>query len=332
MKRSKIAMAMDYLDDDLLEGAMADSPAKEREKEGAPATRKAPRRAGLWQRVAAIAAAVVLLGTGGLTALRLAGGNKGDAIVALDVNPSIELTIDKKEQVVAVHAYNAEGKEVVGDLNLKKRDLEVAIDALIGSMLQKGYLSTEQNSVLISVDAESEGKTTRLREQVSFAVSTKLGAGSVQASVITQSFHKADNEKQAEEEGISAGKVTLIKKIVAAGLTDGRGRAYTYARLASLKVNELKLILDSKACNVEGIYAYGEASDGKFIGKAQALTVALERAGVQKENAKKLEIELDFDEDGMVYEIEFESGNKEYEYEIDGLTGAIVDEEIEEKD
>ena len=45
--------------------------------------------------------------------------------------------------------------------------------------------------------------------------------------------------------------------------------------------------------------------------------------------AYDMDIELD-DEDGkLVYEIEFKSGNMEYDYEIDAVSGAILKHEAE---
>lgn len=45
-----------------------------------------------------------------------------------------------------------------------------------------------------------------------------------------------------------------------------------------------------------------------------------------------MDIELD-DEDGMlVYEVEFKSGNMEYDYEIDAASGTILKHEAERED
>ena len=65
------------------------------------------------------------------------------------------------------------------------------------------------------------------------------------------------------------------------------------------------------------------------IGYAKAKSIALNHAGVSENQAYDMDIELD-DEDGkLVYEIEFKSGNMEYDYEIDARTGAILKHEAE---
>ena len=63
------------------------------------------------------------------------------------------------------------------------------------------------------------------------------------------------------------------------------------------------------------------------IGYARAKSIALNHAGVSENQACDMDIELD-DEDGrIIYEVEFRSGN--YDYEIDACTGAILKHEAE---
>ena len=65
------------------------------------------------------------------------------------------------------------------------------------------------------------------------------------------------------------------------------------------------------------------------IGYAKARSIALSHAGVSENKAYDMDIELD-DEDGrLVYEVEFKSGNMEYDYEIDASSGAILKHETE---
>ena len=65
------------------------------------------------------------------------------------------------------------------------------------------------------------------------------------------------------------------------------------------------------------------------IGYAKAKSIALNHAGVSENQAYDMDIELD-DEDGkLVYELEFKSGNMEYDYEIDAASGAILKHEAE---
>ena len=65
------------------------------------------------------------------------------------------------------------------------------------------------------------------------------------------------------------------------------------------------------------------------IGHAKAKSIALNHAGVSEGKAYDMDIELD-DEDGtLVYEVEFKSGGREYSYEINAASGAILKHEAE---
>lgn len=65
------------------------------------------------------------------------------------------------------------------------------------------------------------------------------------------------------------------------------------------------------------------ASSGA-IDEAQARSIALEHAGVAESDAKFYRVERDNDDGRVVYEVEFYSGNTEYDYEISAETGEIL--------
>ena len=68
-----------------------------------------------------------------------------------------------------------------------------------------------------------------------------------------------------------------------------------------------------------------------YITADKAKEIALADAGVTAAEAVFLKARLDFDDGRMVYEVEFYSGNTEYDYDIDATTGAIlsVDHDLE---
>ncbi len=313
MKRSKIVRALDCLDDELISGALN-------------AGRKRAEMKKTFLRWGALAAAfVMLLGCAVMLSRFIVSGTP-TAVIALDVNPSLEIEVNEKEKVIAVNALNADALTVIGDMELKGVGLDVAINALIGSMLQNGYISAEQNSILISVDADNAERAALLRTSITEKVSAILVNRNIDPSVLSQLF---DRDTEQTEEGASAAVSELADKILAAGLKDAHGNPYTRSDLVSMKINELKLILESKDLNIDGINAQGHAGEGKYIGREAALAAALSKAGLEEADIRELEIELDHCRGIMLYEIEFKSGNKEFDYEINASTGEIIAENIE---
>ena len=65
--------------------------------------------------------------------------------------------------------------------------------------------------------------------------------------------------------------------------------------------------------------------DASYIGESKAKELALKHAGLSGKEVSFVRVELDRDDGRMFYEVEFYSGSREYDYEIDALTGAVVD-------
>lgn len=68
----------------------------------------------------------------------------------------------------------------------------------------------------------------------------------------------------------------------------------------------------------------GSSQSSADIGAEKAKTIALNHAGVSASNAVFLHAKLDYDDGRRTYEVEFYSGSKEYDYEIDAATGEIL--------
>jgi uncharacterized membrane protein YkoI len=62
----------------------------------------------------------------------------------------------------------------------------------------------------------------------------------------------------------------------------------------------------------------------KYIGNEAAINAALAHAGLKRTEVRDLKCELDRENGIMVYEVEFESGLFDYEYDIDATTGKIL--------
>ena len=67
----------------------------------------------------------------------------------------------------------------------------------------------------------------------------------------------------------------------------------------------------------------GQAASSSYIGEAKAKEIALQHAGLSSAQASFLRTHLDWEDGRPVYEVEFYSGNTEYDYEIDAQTGTI---------
>lgn len=87
-----------------------------------------------------------------------------------------------------------------------------------------------------------------------------------------------------------------------------------------------KMLMMLVAVLVLALGGIGEAAkdDGKYIGMERAKAIAFAHAKVSASDVRKFKAELDRDDGRMIYEIEFEVGRMDYEYEIDARTGEII--------
>ena len=96
----------------------------------------------------------------------------------------------------------------------------------------------------------------------------------------------------------------------------------TYLPLSSLgQLLDVNVSWDA-ATNTVNISDAATAS--AYIGEAKAKEIALNHAGLTAGQVTFLQLKLDWENGRQVYEVEFYSSNKEYDYEIDASTGSIV--------
>ena len=253
-----------------------------------------------------------------------------DSEIYFDVNPSIELKIDKDREVISAVALNDDGMKVLDNMNLKDADLTVAVNAIIGSMLKNGYLTVTENSILVSVKNKDASKAKALEEEISNDISAILNASSINASILSQAYDDdANAQNLAAENNISEGKARLISNIISSNITDSKGNLYTFDALKDLSINELNLLVSSKNVTVKDTQKNGEASSSSYITRDSARDIAINAAGVSLDDIRALEVELDADDGRLVYEVEFKSGDSEYDYEIDAKSGEIIKNHVE---
>lgn len=271
-----------------------------------------------WAPLAAVAAALALcVSVFGFNVWK--AGSAVDSVVMLDVNPSISLTLNTREEVISANALNEEAQVVLGDMDLRGTDLNVAVNAIIGSMLQNGYLSDLQNSILVSVENADQQRSAQLQAEISSAISASFGSSGVTASVLSQTVTETDELTQlAQEYGISVGKAALIQEVVAQDPT------LQAASLAPLSINEIALISSSRNLTSTTVAQTGTASDKAYITRDAALEAALAYAGVAAADVSWSEIEFDSDDGIMVYEVEFAAGTVKCECDVNARTGEIV--------
>lgn len=290
----------------------------------------------------AVAACLALLLVGGGAGYYYQSVNGVASIVSLDVNPSIELKVNKNEKVLSATPMNDDAKEILDGMNLKGTQADVAMNAIIGSLLQHGYVDELANSILITVEDDDQARGEKLQQALTQQADAALASAQVNGAILSQVMvHSDELSQKAQEYGISAGKAALIQAVV-----EGSNNTKTFEDLVGLSINELNLLYTAQlslpandddlgiiggADGPTAIYttdstilASGSASQNAYIGAEAAKTAALKHAGFSASQVTFLDAEYDYDDGRMIYEVEFHVNGTEYDYDIDALTGAVV--------
>uniref|UniRef100_UPI0006D2B02A anti-sigma-I factor RsgI family protein n=1 Tax=Clostridium sp. NkU-1 TaxID=1095009 RepID=UPI0006D2B02A len=194
--------------------------------------------------------------------IALAGGTytyqngKVDSVIGIDVNPSVELSVNKRNKVLAAKALNEDGESIMQDMDLKGVDLNTAVNAVIGSMVTHGYLSELDNAILVTVSNDSISKAQGLRHAVVNDIRNTLEEKQLKAVVYDQQVMEEDEVKQlAEEYKISYGKAYFLRELI---LQNPSLSMDDMKALAPLTMEEIAKVITERSYAVEGKTAAGE--------------------------------------------------------------------------
>lgn len=168
----------------------------------------------VWMRYAAAAACI---GMCFLLIFGLRFQRREEAVVDFDVNPGIEIALNRSGKVVRMEAVNQEGEDILKKIDYKNRKADQVIGQMLDEMIKQGYLSKEKlkNQILLSVQNGDRGETAKLKNRLNTVVSRYLAEKGMKVQVIAQEMPKDEKEsKTAEKYGISLGKLTLIRKVM----------------------------------------------------------------------------------------------------------------------
>ena len=182
---------------------------------GADAVRVAVLQRRLRRTVVAAAACLGLLLTGGGAWQYHYFNRQIDSVIGIDVNPSVELTINRRQRVLAAEALDQGGEAVMEDMDLTGVELNVAVNAVVGAMVTHGYLDDLDNAILVTVSNDSVKKARELRTSIVGDIERTLEENQVQAVVYDQQVVEDEEMKGlAEEYDISYGKAYFLKELI----------------------------------------------------------------------------------------------------------------------
>lgn len=138
-----------------------------------------------------------------------------DTIIDVDVNPSFEIAINRRERILSLKALNADAALILEKRDYKGWELEAAVESLCTVMEESGYLNSDRRTILISVENKSQKRSDQLKEQLTVCINSSLKTKSVMPRIVTQN-RKSEKTvaNDARNYDISPGKLQFIRSMV----------------------------------------------------------------------------------------------------------------------
>ena len=213
--------------------------------------------------LAAACVALILL-VGGIFYYR--GNLMVDSLVDLDVNPGIELLTNQKNRVLEVYATNGDGDKVLSGMDLQNVDLQVALNAIVGSMVQQGYMTKDTKGVLVTVQNKDQKKADNLRKLVVKEMEIALSTEDMNAAVFHQVISIQNNNASAfaRKNNISLGKAVFVLNLA------NKASSLNAKELAKMKISEIAKLVADKNIDIRDIIEY-DSDDSLWENIADAI-------------------------------------------------------------
>lgn len=248
------------------------------------------RRSPLKAVLAAAAALLLIVGAAGL----YANLSADRYIVAVDVNPAVELRVNGFDRISAVTLKNNDAKTLISEDDLKGKTVSDAVDTLTEKLCGDGYLNENSNGVLVSVHGGDD------------ALCSKI-VGSVGKATERAGFNYAVLYQSLDDD--ADGKAELIAKL------DGRLENFNTEELNKLSVQELIFLAESLDSLPDKTELYG-----KLNGYLSAED-AKHDAGVDSASATQSIIRY---AEQLAYEIVYTENGTTHKYVVSASTGKVL--------
>ncbi|SFF10614.1 Anti-sigma factor N-terminus [Paenibacillus algorifonticola] len=173
------------------------------------ARRKRP-KALLWR--TGVAAAIVLLILPVLLYVQ-SGEHPVVAYFSMDINPSIEIGIDSREQVQELHAFNEAGKQLIAGVSYKNKSLALVTTAIMQKIAGMHYFDDKVQDIVVTsvvIGGDDPQLDVLFSSKLNKALTEMVADGHMQAAVEIMTLSApVELRDAAEAYGLSSGKMAV---------------------------------------------------------------------------------------------------------------------------
>ncbi len=139
------------------------------------------------------------------------------AYVALDINPSIELSVNASGQVIRAQGLDPEGVLLLKKVHPEQLEIYKAVAVLVEGAVQYQYLNDVNDVVLVTITpAEGQQPVAIKQEKIEASVNQAVTALPTPVKVIT-GVATPEEHREAGQKGISVGRYLIYREILQQG-------------------------------------------------------------------------------------------------------------------
>lgn len=136
--------------------------------------------------------------------------------VSLDVNPSIEYSLNRFDRILKAEAVNDDGEKILSQLEVKHMTVEKGVKKTLDLLIEEGYLTDDENSgVVITTSNSDMDEAEKLAEELKEKIQGYLDdKADIHATIEAEAVGKA-RVQEAKALGVTPGKLNLVEKLKA---------------------------------------------------------------------------------------------------------------------
>ena len=220
--------------------------------------------------------------------------------VSIDINPSIEYSINRFDRVLSVRAVNDDGEEILKEIklsNLKNKTINQALSLTLDQIADMGYYEGNvEGGLVIATSGKNQEKADELAKELQESAEENIEIHNANITVEAISVG-LDRVQEAKELGVTPGKLNLVQKLQASSsetdivITDWLNKSVKEIMLATKENRKISTVTGSAITLEANETATDKKDNNKAASKEEKETEKNLKSTAKAEKKENLQTE-----------------------------------------
>ncbi len=131
------------------------------------------------------------------------------SVVTIDINPSININLNKNNEVISVVPLNEDSKVVLEGMDYANKKIDDVLSSIMDNLQNHDYLNEENVTILINIDSQNNNLVNIVKDKINADLEEKK----ISANIIMQQVQETEELKEiAEKNNITISKAYYIQE------------------------------------------------------------------------------------------------------------------------